>query len=102
MTSKAWICERTHSLCLSPDVFLQPFGTSRGTSPRGGTTRHDPLARRRSALRGFAVNGHAVREAFKRLQQAGLVQVAQGGATRVLDWRRSAELDLPTSLVAVA
>ncbi|MCW3041651.1 MAG: regulatory protein GntR, partial [Solirubrobacterales bacterium] len=30
-----------------------------------------------------AVNRHAVREAVKRLQQSGLVQVTQGGATRV-------------------
>jgi DNA-binding FadR family transcriptional regulator len=35
-----------------------------------------------------------VREAIKRLQQAGLVQVAQGGATRVLDWRLTGGLDL--------
>src|SRR3954454_4389042 len=42
----------------------------------------------------FAVNRHAVREALRRLQQLGLVRVAQGGATRVLDWREHAGLDL--------
>lgn len=42
----------------------------------------------------FGVNRHAVREAIKRLQQARLVEVAHGGATRVLDWRRSAGLEV--------
>jgi DNA-binding FadR family transcriptional regulator len=48
----------------------------------------------------FGVNRHAVREALKRLQQAGLVLVSQGGATRVADWRRTAGLDLLVSLAA--
>ncbi len=42
----------------------------------------------------FGVNRHAVREAVKRLQQARLVQVSHGGATRVLDWRETAGLDV--------
>src|SRR5215210_5518089 len=42
----------------------------------------------------LAVNRHAVREAVKRLQQARLVQVSQGGATRVLNWRETGGLDL--------
>lgn len=46
----------------------------------------------------FGVNRHAVREALKRLQQAGLVEVSQGGATRVLDWRSSGGLDLLSHL----
>ena len=50
----------------------------------------------------FGINRHAVREAIKRLQQAGLVAVSQGGATRVTDWRRSAGLDLLTSLPPAA
>jgi DNA-binding FadR family transcriptional regulator len=37
---------------------------------------------------------HAVREALKRLQQAGLVRITQGGATRVRDWRRHGGLEL--------
>jgi DNA-binding FadR family transcriptional regulator len=43
-------------------------------------------------------NRHAVREAVKRLQQAGLVAVSHGGATRVLDWRASGGLDLLAQL----
>lgn len=42
----------------------------------------------------FAVNRHAVREAVKRLQQAGFVHVVHGGGTRVLDVRQDAGLDL--------
>lgn len=42
----------------------------------------------------FGVNRHAIREAMKRLQQAGLVRVSHGGATRALDWRTSGGLDL--------
>jgi GntR family transcriptional repressor for pyruvate dehydrogenase complex len=43
-------------------------------------------------------NRHAVREAVKRLQQAGLVEVTHGGATRVLDWRATGGLDLLAQL----
>jgi GntR family transcriptional regulator, transcriptional repressor for pyruvate dehydrogenase complex len=42
----------------------------------------------------FSVNRHVVREAVKRLQQIGLVSVVQGGRTKVLDFRRTAGLDL--------
>jgi DNA-binding FadR family transcriptional regulator len=42
----------------------------------------------------FGVNRHVVREAVKRLEQVGLVKVSQGGGTRVLDFRRTAGLDL--------
>ena len=37
---------------------------------------------------------HGIREALKRLQQAGLVAISQGGATRVRDWRRHGGLEL--------
>jgi GntR family transcriptional repressor for pyruvate dehydrogenase complex len=43
---------------------------------------------------------HAVREALKRLQQAGLVTISQGGATRVRDWRQHGGLDLLLALGA--
>ena len=42
----------------------------------------------------LAVNRHVVREAVKRLEQIGLVRVVQGGRTKVLDFRRTAGLDL--------
>lgn len=56
------------------------------------------VASERTLSERFAVNRHAVREAVKRLQQAGLVQVSHGGATRVLDWRRTGGLELLTDL----
>lgn len=54
----------------------------------------DALPAERQLSESFAVNRHAVREALKRLQQAGLVEVHHGGATRVLDWRRTGGMDL--------
>lgn len=61
----------------------------------GGALPPDsPLPGERALAEEFGVNRHAVREAIKRLQQARLVEVAHGGATRVLDWRRSAGLEV--------
>jgi len=48
------------------------------------------------------VNRNGVREAIKRLQQAGLVAVQQGGNHEVLDLRREAGLELLPSLVVDA
>jgi len=48
----------------------------------------------------FAVNRHAVREALKRLQQARLVRISQGGKTRVQNWRQTAGLDVLSTLAA--
>ena len=42
----------------------------------------------------LGVNRHVVREAVKRLEQVGLVKGTQGGRTVVLDYRRTAGLDL--------
>ncbi len=42
----------------------------------------------------LGVNRGAVREALKRLSQAGLVSISQGGGTKVLDFRRFAGLDV--------
>ncbi|MEM6994649.1 MAG: GntR family transcriptional regulator [Myxococcota bacterium] len=42
----------------------------------------------------LGVNRGAVREALRRLSQAGLVRISQGGGTKVLDFRRSGGLDL--------
>ncbi len=61
-----------------------------------------PLPSERTLAEEHGVNRHAVREAIKRLQQAGLVAVSQGGATKVRDWRTSAGLDLLVALAGVA
>jgi DNA-binding FadR family transcriptional regulator len=50
----------------------------------------------------FEVNRHAVREALKRLQQARLVEVSQGGSTRVLDYRTEGRIDLLADLLVRA
>ncbi|MEU6568949.1 FadR/GntR family transcriptional regulator [Streptomyces parvulus] len=57
-----------------------------------------PMTAERELAAEFGVNRHAVREAVKRLQQARLVEVSHGGRTRVLDWRRTAGLDLAVQL----
>jgi DNA-binding FadR family transcriptional regulator len=61
-----------------------------------------PLPSERTLAEAHGVNRHAVREAIKRLQQAGLLSVSQGGATKVRDWRASAGLDLLVALAGVA
>lgn len=43
----------------------------------------------RALAKRFGVHRQSVREALKRLEQAGLVRISHGGATRVLDWRDS-------------
>ncbi len=48
----------------------------------------------------WQVNRHAVREALKRVQQAGLVRISHGGNTQVLDWRTHAGLDMLSELAA--
>ncbi|WP_228831698.1 FadR/GntR family transcriptional regulator, partial [Nocardia elegans] len=58
----------------------------------------EPLPAERELAETFQVNRHAVREALKRVQQSGLVRVAQGGKTRVLDWRANGGLDLLSAL----
>jgi GntR family transcriptional regulator, transcriptional repressor for pyruvate dehydrogenase complex len=48
----------------------------------------------RSLVQSLKVNRHVVREALKRLEQLGLIKIAQGGGTTVLDFRHHAGLDL--------
>jgi GntR family transcriptional repressor for pyruvate dehydrogenase complex len=57
-----------------------------------GETRALPSERR--LAEDLGASRHAVREALKRLQQAGLVSISHGGATRVRDWRRYGGLEL--------
>ena len=53
----------------------------------------------RTLVEMLGVNRGAVREALKRLVQAGLVSIQQGGGTTVLDYRRNGGLHLLTSLL---
>ena len=62
----------------------------------------EPLPSERALATELQCNRHAIREAVKRLQQAGLVEVSHGGATRVLDWRATGGLDLLAQLPLTA
>lgn len=62
----------------------------------------DAVPSERRLAEDLGVNRHAVREALKRLEQAGLVQISQGGATRVRDWRDSGGLEILLDLQAGA
>jgi len=68
----------------------------------GRLSADDALPGERELAERFGVNRHAIREALKRVQQAGLVRISQGGKTRVLDWRGHAGLDTLSELVAAA
>jgi DNA-binding FadR family transcriptional regulator len=46
----------------------------------------------------LGVNRQAVREGIRRLEQASLVRVTHGGATRVLDWRDEGGLEVLVDL----
>ena len=60
----------------------------------------DALPSERRLSEDLGASRHAVREALKRLQQAGLVAISQGGATRVRDWRHHGGLELLLALGA--
>jgi DNA-binding FadR family transcriptional regulator len=60
----------------------------------GGYAPGEQLPSERELSEQLHVNRHVVREAVKRLEQVGLVRVSQGGRTSVLDYRRTAGLDL--------
>src|SRR3954463_13183817 len=59
--------------------------------------RYEPgekLPTQRALAAELDVNMASVREAVKRLEQLGLVEVRQGDAMRVTDWRTSGGLDV--------
>src|SRR3954466_2781122 len=59
--------------------------------------RYEPgekLPTQRTLAAELDVNMASVREAVKRLEQLGLVEVRQGDAMRVTDWRTSGGLDV--------
>lgn len=75
---------------VSSSIFVELRGEILG----GALAPGDALPSERALSERLGCNRHAVREAVKRLQQAGLVEVTQGGATRVLDWHETGGLDL--------
>lgn len=83
---------------LSESIFVRLRDGILGGRPAAG----EPLPSERVLADELGCNRHAVREAVKRLQQAGLVAVSHGGATRVLDWRATGGLDLLAHLPLTA
>lgn len=79
---------------VSEDVYRQ----LRNAILTGQLAAGTALAGERSLAEQFAVNRHAVREVMRRLEQARLVEVSHGGATRVRDWRTQAGLELLSEL----
>lgn len=69
---------------------------------RGEMAPGAPLPAERALATLLRVNRNAVREGLKRLEQAGLVAIQQGGATRVLDFRRTAGLELLATMLVGA
>lgn len=65
----------------------------------GGMAAGSPLPAERALCEALRVNRSSVREALRRLQQAGLVAVRHGGSSQVLDYRESAGLDLLEALL---
>lgn len=80
---------------LSDAVFEQ----IRGQILRGERRPGSALPAERALCEALGVNRSAVREALRRLEQAGLVFVRQGDSSRVRDFRASASLDLLPSLL---
>ena len=62
----------------------------------------EALPAERTLAEQLQVNRGAVREGLKRLEQAGLVAIQQGGATRVLDYKRTAGLEILASMMVRA
>ncbi len=84
-----------HRQSLSDAVFEQ----LRDQILRGDRIPGSSLPSERLLCEALGVNRGAVREALRRLEQARLVAVRQGGVSRVLDYRASAGLDLLGALL---
>jgi DNA-binding FadR family transcriptional regulator len=81
-------------------VSSQIHAALRGDILGGRFGAGDALPSERQLSEELGASRHAVREALKRLQQAGLVSISQGGATRVRDWRRHGGLELLLDVAA--
>ena len=90
LSCPAMTLAQAHKRSLSEDVFEQLLGEI--ASGRFAPGSAIPSERELTSV--FAVNRHVVREAIKRLEQVGLLMGAQGGPTKVLDYRRTAGLDV--------
>lgn len=83
---------------LSESVYLQ----LQDKIVRGELAPESPLPSERALSEAMAVNRGAVREAIKRLQQAGLVAVRHGGNHTIRDYESEAGLELLPALLVDA
>jgi DNA-binding FadR family transcriptional regulator len=95
MTTGALGLEPVTRVSLSDAVFDQLAGQILSDRIEAG----QPLPSERELSKALGVNRGAVREALKRLAQAGLIEQRHGGGTTVLDYRRTAGLDLLSRLL---
>lgn len=93
MTKRAFATVQRQSLSESVYRQLERKIVARELAPG------DELPAERELCEMLGVNRGAVREALKRLQQAGLIAVRQGGASRVLDFHAEGGLDLLPTLI---
>lgn len=89
------VLQPVHRRSLSDAVFEQ----IRDQILRGERRPDSALPAERALCEALGVNRSAVREALRRLEQAGLVAVRQGDISRVRDFRETASLDLLPSLL---
>jgi GntR family transcriptional regulator, transcriptional repressor for pyruvate dehydrogenase complex len=90
----------TGSTSVEPTVSSRIHAALRADILAGRYAAGEPLPSERRLSEELGASRHAVREALKRLQRAGLVSISQGGATRVRDWRRHGGLELLLSVSA--
>ena len=82
-----------------PLVSEQVFTTLLEALLSGRYVPGEKLPRQRELAADLNVTLSSLREALKRLEQMGLVEVRHGDATRVRDWRRSGGLDVLAHLL---
>jgi GntR family transcriptional regulator, transcriptional repressor for pyruvate dehydrogenase complex len=82
----------------APPLSSRIHATLRRQILTGDYAPGDALPSERQLSEGLGAGRHAVREALKRLEEAGLVRISHGGATRVRDWRRAGGLGLLLAL----
>lgn len=78
----------------APSASERLFASLRDRILRGALRPGDTLAPERKLAQQEGVHRSIVREALKRLQQAGLIESRRGGWSRVRDYRESGGLDL--------
>src|SRR5438477_13108906 len=84
-----------------PRVAEEIVAQLRGLILRGSYAPGDKLPPERRLAEELGVNRASLREAIKSLEQMGLVKTRQGDGTRVLDFMRTAGVELVSHLIPV-